>query len=175
MNGSTILMLGDSLIDFGHWQSRLPQYNIISKGLPGERAEELLRRLPSCRNHTSVKAVVIMTGTNNLLTSQNNFTDTIDDIVVTLQTYYASAKILLTSLVPFQISGFKDLIIRANRELQIITQNTGTRYFDLYRPFENHGTSVFDFDGVHFSETGYTLWAQLLTEELSMLLAKDSD
>ena len=34
-----VLMLGDSLIDYGEWHRRLPGYRIISSGIPWERTE----------------------------------------------------------------------------------------------------------------------------------------
>jgi len=168
-------MLGDSLVDYGNWRSLLPQYTVISRGIPGERAEELLWRLPSCSNHKSVDAVLVMTGANNLLTGRTDFTETIRTITASLRQDYPEAVILVNSLIPFQVPGFGERIQAVNIDLRTIASTAGAIYLDLYTPFEKAREPVFDFDGVHFSSFGYSLWARLLSSELRTLLAKDAD
>ena len=175
MSTPTLLMLGDSLVDYGDWQRLLPQYSVISRGIPGERSEELLWRLPSCRNHTSVDAILLMTGANNLLTGRTDFTETIRTIVTSLQQDYPGALILVNSLLPFQVPGFQEIIHTVNAGLRDIASATGTFYLDLYTTFQKAREPVFEFDGVHLSSFGYVLWARLLSSELRTLLAKDSD
>lgn len=175
MSTSTLLMLGDSLVDYGNWRSLLPQYKVISQGIPGERTKELLWRLPSCSGHKSVDAILIMTGTNDLFTGHADFTREIQTITASLQESYPSAVILINSLLPIKVPEFKETIRNVNRDLQGIASATGAFYFDLYTPFDTAREPLFDFDGVHLSTPGYILWAHLLSAELSTLLAKDSD
>ena len=71
-------MLGDSLIEWGDWANLLPDFQVINRGIAGEYTEELSARLVS-----EIDAVVdageepeyilIMTGTNNLLTGNPYF------------------------------------------------------------------------------------------------------
>lgn len=175
MNTSTLLMLGDSLVDYGNWRSLLPQYKVISQGRPGERTKELLWRLPSCSGHKSVDAILVMTGTNDLFTGHADFTKEIQTITASLQQSYSNAIILINSLLPIKVPGFQEIIRNVNHDLKGIASTTGAFYFDLYTPFEKASEPLFDFDGVHLSTPGYILWAHLLAAELSTLLAKDSD
>ncbi len=175
MGRSTILMLGDSLVDYGNWRKLLPQYTVISRGMPGERAEGLLWRLPSCMDFSPVDAISLMTGTNNLFTGPANFTGTIRTIAQNLQQNYPDAPLMINSLVPFQIPGFQEIIRTINNELDSLASETGACYLDLYAPFEKAREPMFEFDGVHFSPHGYHLWADLLSGELITLLAKESD
>ena len=175
MDTRTLLIVGDSLVDYGNWRSLLPQYTVISRGMPGERAEELLRRLPSCSNHKSVDAVLVMTGANNLLTGRTDFTETIRTITTSLQQDYPGAVILVNSLIPFQVPGFQEIIQAVNLDLRTIANAAGAIYLDLYTPFQKAREPLFDFDGVHLSSFGYSLWARLLSLELRTLLAKDCD
>lgn len=175
MSTSTLLMLGDSLVDYGNWRSLMPQYKVISQGRPGERTKELLWRLPSCSGHKSVDAILIMTGTNDLFSGPSDFTKEIPTIAASLQGSYSGAIILINSLLPIKVPGFQETIRKVNRDLQGIASAAGAFYFDLYTPFEKAREPVFDFDGVHLSTPGYILWAHLLSAELSTLLAKDSD
>lgn len=175
MSPPTLLMLGDSLVDYGNWRSLLPQYTIISRGIPGERTEELLWRLPSCSNHKSVDAVLVMTGANNLLMGRTDFTETIRTITARLQQDYPAAVILINSLIPFQVPGFQEIIQAVNVNLRTIASDAGASYLDLYTPFAKAREALFEFDGVHLSSSGYSLWARLLSHELRTLLAKDCD
>jgi lysophospholipase L1-like esterase len=175
MSTSTLLMLGDSLVDYGNWRSLLPQYKVISQGRPGEQTKELLWRLSSCSGHKSVDAILIMTGTNDLFTGHTDFTKEIRTITASLQEIYPGAIILLNSLLPIKVPGFQETIRNVNRDLQAIASATGAFYFDLYTPFEKASEPLFDFDGVHLSSFGYVIWARLLSSELRTLLAKDSD
>ena len=175
MRSSTLLLLGDSLIDYGNWQKLLPRYRTISLGVPGERSEELLRRLPYCCSHQPVDAVLVMTGTNNLLAGDPGFTETVKTIVTRLKPCYANAYILICSLAPFQIPQFQTVIRRANDDLRTVAEASGALYLDLYNRFEKGQQPLFDFDGVHFNNSGYALWADLLSETLGTLLAKDRD
>jgi len=175
MSRSKLLMLGDSLVDFGNWRSRLPDYAIVSQGVPGEMAEGLLWRIPYCSSHQSVDAILVMTGTNNIFTGDTDFTHTIAEIVTSLRHNYPSAIIILNSLVPFQFPEFQETIQAINNELQDVARITGVHYFDLYTPFSQARSTLYEFDGVHFNDRGYRLWARLLSNELRTLLAKELD
>ena len=100
MRPPTLLLLGDSLIDYGNWQKLLPRYTTISRGVPGERTEGLLRRLPYCCSYEAVDVVLVMTGTNNLLAGDLEFTETVRTIITTLKQCYPAAFILTCGLAP---------------------------------------------------------------------------
>ena len=175
MSVPTILMLGDSLIDYGDWESLLPGFRVISSGVPGERAEELLSRLHHAPHHEPVDFVLVMTGTNNVFTDGHDVTATFETIVDLLQQRYPSTPLLLNSLVPFHISFFQDIVGSTNHALQEVASRTGCIYVDLYTPFANAEEGLFEYDGVHFSEAGYRVWAHLLTTLFGRLLAKEAD
>ncbi len=175
MRQSTLLLLGDSLVDYGNWQNLLPRYTTISLGVPGERSEELLRRLPYCCSHEPVDAVLVMTGINNLLAGDPGFTATVKTIITRLKQCYSTASILICSLAPAQIPQFQKIVRRANSDLRTVAETSGALYLDLYSRFEKGSQPLFASDGVHFNNAGYALWADLLSETLGTLLAKDRD
>ncbi|MCW5208909.1 hypothetical protein VU10_01625, partial [Desulfobulbus sp. US1] len=68
----TLLMLGDSLVEWGDWESLLPEMQIINRGIAGEHTEELSARLVNeidavLDAGTEPDYILLMTGTNNLL------------------------------------------------------------------------------------------------------------
>ncbi len=175
MKTATVLMVGDSLVDFGNWRQLLPGYNIISRGMPGERAKELLGRVSRCSCQETVDGVIVMTGANDLLSGTTDITETVQAIISRLQQIYPGSIIMINSLVPFQIPDLQKTVRRVNTDLHSIAETTGATYLDLYQPFEESGKTLFEYDGVHFNNSGYQLWAEQLSEALGTLLAKDRD
>ena len=176
MNRHTVHLLGDSLIGFGSWHLLLPDYRTINDGIPGETADQLLRRLPSPLNGAVPDVFVVMTGTNNLLLyGQSAFTRTIDEIAATLRQSFPHTHIILTSLLPFGISGTRTLVLSVNEEYARFAKKNGAVYFDLFTPFDQSGINLFELDGVHLNRDGYMVWAKHLDELLQRLLAKEQD
>lgn len=170
-----VLMLGDSLIDYGEWDLRLKSYQIISSGVPGERTEHLLHRIPHHLSGTMPDAITIMSGTNNIVFGDLSFIEALHHIIVLLQDHFTRSKIILTSLLPYEIHGLIDLIHSANEQMRLICQKYGCHYLDLCSHFEDSFKPLFDYDGVHLSNEGYRLWAAVLDGELRKLLAKAGD
>jgi len=170
-----ILLLGDSLIDYGEWHRRLPGYLTISSGVPGERAGELLRRLPVGPERKSPDTIVVMTGTNNIIFGDFSFIDTTRQIITRLQDRFGRVPLLVTSLLPYEIPGIIGTIHAANDGLREVCREGHAVYFDLCTHFENSQSRLFDYDGVHLSNTGYELWASVLDEYLLQLLANRPD
>lgn len=170
-----LLMLGDSLIDYGEWDLRLKNYRVISSGVPGERTEHLLHRLPRCLPGNMPEAITIMSGTNNIVFGDLSFIEVMHHIIALLQDHFNRPKIILTSLLPYELPTIIDVIHSANERLQLICENSGCHYLDLCSEFEHSFKALFDYDGVHLSNEGYRLWAALLDGELRKLLAKAGD
>jgi lysophospholipase L1-like esterase len=174
-----LLMLGDSLIDYGEWQRRMANYQVVSSGIPGERCEELLHRLAyqTAEQEPARKpaAIVIMSGTNNIAFGDLSFVMALKQIITILQDRYPGSEILLTSLLPYEIPGLIDTVHAANEEIQMLCNETGSRYFNLCTEFENSFEPMFDYDGVHLSNHGYRLWAAVLDRYLANLLANKGD
>jgi lysophospholipase L1-like esterase len=174
-----LLLLGDSLIDYGEWHRRLPGCRIISSGVPGERSRELLQRLPNQPTIKTPDIVVLMSGTNDLLSGDRGFTAHLEQAALVLRKWYPDAAILLTSLLPFAISeylpGLHETIMSVNLELRALAKKRGCHYFDLFSHFEQANDNLFDYDGVHLNNRGYRLWARELDRYVTALLAPAAD
>lgn len=170
-----LLLLGDSLIDYGEWHRRLPRYRILSSGVPGERSEELLERLPARLTQGTPDLVVVMSGTNNFLSGDSGFVQTMAQIVSELHRNFASSAILISSLLPYRIAGILPAIISANQQLEVVAQKHDCHYFDLFKAFERSAEALFDHDGIHLRNCGYRLWALELERYVAELLAKGPD
>lgn len=174
MENLCLLFLGDSLVDFGNWPRRLPRHRVISSGIPGERAEELLWRLP-VRTPLPPQVIVLMTGTNNLFSGDTGFTITIEQIIRELGAHFPQSERIITSLLPYTVAGVTDMVHMVNHDLREIAGQTDSHYFDLCSSFEQGGSELFDYDGVHLSEAGYQRWTDELLIFLASRLANEPD
>ncbi len=174
MKPYTLLLLGDSLIDHGNWSLLLPDYRSIVRGVSGETAAELRRRVPTELADCHADGVVIMTGTNDLFvgTAANPAAD-VARIVAMIQQALPAAVVILTALPPFDLPGLTARVTAINAALGNLAERTGCRYCDLAHAFSGNGEALFSFDGVHLNKAGYRVWADALLPLLDGLAFAD--
>jgi len=172
MKAFDLLLLGDSLIDYGDWPRRLSPHRSTARGVPGEMVEGLFDRLLTATLAQAPDVIVLMTGTNNLLWGDTAFPMLIDEIVALLTTRYPTAAQVICGLPPFRLPGIDRQVVTINESLQAIAAGRHCWYCDLYRKFESPNRHLFENDGVHFSEAGYQIWEKSLQELLNRLAMK---
>ena len=175
----TLLMLGDSLIEWGDWASLLPDFQVINRGIAGEHTEELSARLVS-----EIDAVVdageepeyilIMTGTNNLLMGSPYFPVILGSMLPRLIDLCPQSSITLNSIMPMQLRDLaQESITEANKELREVAQQSGCHFLDTTAPFTEQCLPVtkpgFLHDGVHLSTRGYQVWAGAIKKHMDSL------
>ncbi|MBM9511851.1 GDSL-type esterase/lipase family protein [Desulfogranum marinum] len=171
----TLLMLGDSLVEWGDWPTLLPEYNVINRGMAGECTEGLAGRLIDEINSTAEPdAVLIQSGTNNLLMGSPHFPAIHSSMVPTIRTFYPSCSIIISSLMPMSIIPSHKLE-EINKQLQeITTQTENCFYLDMVPPFNEKCLPItkpgFLNDQVHLSTRGYQVWAEEIATFLQDVL-----
>lgn len=159
-----LLMLGDSLVEWGDWSRFLPGVTVINRGLAGEMTDELAVRLgeeiAACPNPD---AVLVQSGTNNLLMGDTYFPFTLQSMAPRLRQAYPAQPILLCSLMPMPIVPAGELA-RVNGQLAEVAAAIGNVHFlDLVPPFHERCLPIthpgFLNDQVHLSTRGYQVWA----------------
>ena len=177
--GNTLLMLGDSLVEWGDWVSLLPDIPVINRGRAGEHTEELSARLVS-EIDAAVDAgeepryILLMTGTNNLLTGSSYFPVILSSMLPRLVDLCPQSSITLNSVMPMQVSGLaQESITAANNELREAARQSGCHFLDMTGPFTEQCLPVtkpcFLNDGVHLSTRGYQVWAGAIRKHLAAL------
>ncbi len=174
MKQGRLLFLGDSLLTDFDWQERLTHFAVLNFGIAGETAQGLLNRLPSIHEQVVDPQIIwIMTGTNNLLLEDYNFSETIQQIVVSLSHWYPMAEIIINSLIPLQIPWLdKDEMQRINKAMEALSLQSGCCFLDMFAKF-SADVGLFRADGIHFTEKGYKLWARSILEYIAFLLEDD--
>jgi lysophospholipase L1-like esterase len=172
----TLLLLGDSLVEFGAWNELLPGYLTINRGVSGETVGELSARLGWEVERTSEPDhIFIMSGTNNLLMGDLSFPAVFATMLPRLKQLEPEAGITVISLAPMSLPFIHaDTLESVNSELRETADRSDCLFlglatsFDLYcRPV---GNPCFLPDGVHFSPHGYTVLAAAAREHLETVL-----
>jgi lysophospholipase L1-like esterase len=169
-----VLLLGDSLIEYGDWDRLLPGYRTCNRGRAGETAGELAGRLGMELDLEEDPAhILILSGTNDLLMGDDSFPAVFETMLPRLRQLCPGTALTVLGLAPMNLPGLApDRICRANRALSFAAVKAGCSFLDPSPEFALYcrpmGNPCFLMDGVHFSPHGYavlagTIRAHLLT------------
>lgn len=169
----TLLMLGDSLVEWGNWAKNLPDIAVINRGIAGEMTEELSARLmDEIEDCPHPDAVLVQSGTNNLLMGYMFFPAIFVTMLQRLRACYPRTPIVLCSLMPMPAAPLAD-IIEVNRQLaEAAAGIEGCVFLDLVPPFTDQCSPSrpgFLGDQVHLSGWGYQVWAEAIDRWLRTL------
>ncbi len=170
-----LLLLGDSLVADYDWQSRMPSYKISNFGVPGAVTADLLASLPDIKQQAKYADVIlIMVGTNDLLSGDYEFINTLKKIFVQLNQDFPTAEIVVNSLFPMEIPDLPDYTIsNLNCHIEAFTMQTGGCFLDVHRRFCDSDKTIFQEDGVHITKEAYEIWARALLEHIAFLIEND--
>jgi len=167
---STLLMLGDSLVEWGDWSERLPEFTVKNRGMAGETVEELAGRIfMELGENEGCDHILIMSGTNNILMGDTLFPAIFSTMLPRMQMLAPDAQISVNALFPMPAVPIQD-IRQVNGELASICGQAHCSFLDvtaevttLCRPITH---PCFHPDGVHLTNRGYTVWADVLNRHL---------
>ena len=158
----SVLLLGDSLIEYGDWEELLPDYSSINRGSAGETVGGLSGRLIHDINSIDDPDwIVILSGTNDLLMGDHIFPAVFETMLPLLRQFCPQAEIIVVGLAPMRM--VLHAVEDANSRLEKIALEAECHYLDLSEPFHLQcrpvGNPCFLMDGVHFSPHGYKVLA----------------
>ena len=170
-----ILLLGDSLVADYDWQRRMNSLEIQNFGVPGATTGDLMDMLPHIKKNTTVfDIIMVVVGTNDLLSDNYTFIHTLKRITVQLRKNYPLSDILINSLFPMHLPHLPDNTIPSfNTHLEAIATQTGCCFLDIHSRFLRSDAAIFQNDGVHITEAAYEIWAQTLLEHIAFLIEDD--
>ena len=183
-----VLFMGDSITDF--WRNEdgpfagkpvLDEYfgdlKIANFGIAGDTTEGVLYRLDNGEGEGfSPRAVMLMIGTNN--TSRNipgEIAEGIGAVVLSLQSHFPEAKILLLGVFPRNTPDSKARrdVTEINTIIQRLHDGETVFYKDISDVFLDSAGNIpaeIMSDGLHPSAAGYRLWAEAVEDDLRALL-----
>jgi len=170
----TLLMLGDSLVEWGDWQELLPTIQVINRGFAGEFVEELAARLNTeIETAPDPDHILIMAGTNNLLMGNRFFPAIFRSMLPRLSSLCPDSGITLNSIMPMSVAGLSEVIAETNQELRVIADQSDCLFLDMVPAYTEKCLPItrpcFMADGVHLSTLGYQVWADEIKRHLESL------
>jgi lysophospholipase L1-like esterase len=170
-----IVFLGNSITDGAEWFELLQNKRCRNRGISGDVTEGILLRLDGV---TKLKpsAIFLLIGINDL--SRNISIDEITgryrEILRRIQTETPKTKVYVQSVMPVnpatggnkRLEGKTDLIIELNGRLQILAEEFGLTYIDLFTPLAENNLLPrrYSIDGLHLSYDGYSVWTGILRQ-----------
>lgn len=172
MTKKTFLLLGDSLIADFDWQARMPSFKVHNYGIPGEKIQDLLGRLPTVEKAVeSPDVILIMSGINNVIAEDYVFIDILRRIVIRLSNTYPNAEIVLNSLphinIPFLVD---DAVRHLNSHIETVSRESGCCFLDNFVKYSEKGLDIFQKDGITIKKETYEHWARSFLEYVAFLV-----
>lgn len=182
--GTRVVMLGDSLTDFGEWQELLGRCDVVNRGIGADTLARARARLDAIVL-LQPRAVVVMLGINDLLHG-HSLDHTLAEHAALMQELHErlpQARIVVQGLLPVRPGGSEPVAIdtalvrRANDGLRAAASSPERA---SYTSFVDVGAAMIGpdgeldpdltTDGLHLSGRGYLRWRDALAGELARLL-----
>ncbi|HSH14330.1 MAG TPA: GDSL-type esterase/lipase family protein [Desulfurivibrionaceae bacterium] len=168
---SRLLLVGDSLVEYGDWQELLPGREIVNLGRCGEAVEELRERAANLvRRQAQPDLLLVMIGTNNVAMERFDFLEPYADILEIFRGAWPATLLVVNSLLPMDLYYLApETVVRLNDRLRTLAERKSTLYLDAWRALvdqDNLALPGILEDEVHLTARGYQLWAGALAELL---------
>ncbi len=157
-----IVFLGDSLTDFGYWETCFPWQTVYNHGVAGDTVLDILDRVDDVKRRQPSK-VFVMGGTNDLLQGES-----IETIMerwgLLLDALNGDYEVYVQSIPPFEsyFGVTAEEIQRLNLSLRTLAEEYGVEFIDIYPLLADTDGYVREeyilSDGLHLSDAAYRVW-----------------
>ena len=140
---------------------------VVNAGLPGEWAEDAVRRLPGVMSTQQPEAVLLLDGLNDLSAvgtlGVNNGARAIETMAQEVRR--RGARLFLATLPPSRPGGLRSLptqlIVDLNSRIRTTASGEGAALVDVYPEFLSDVPRYVGIDGAHLTEAGYQKLAEI--------------
>ena len=171
------VFLGDSLTESFDLKKHFGKNNLRNRGMSGNMTEHVLYRLEEITNAKPAK-VFLMIGINDIYQGLEleDVISNISKILNEILTKSSQTTLYCQSILPvnedrlLSFENINEKVYRVNNRLRDFCKNRNITFIDIHPDFLNHQGQMdekYTYDGVHLTEAGYILLAELLREYLS--------
>lgn len=172
------LFLGDSLTDYFDLETYFPGQPVVNSGIAGNTTDQILASMKTRVYDYNPSKIFLLIGTNDLRDgkSQEAVVQNIEKIIEEIQTNRKQAEIFVESLYPVNASVSSAVGVRSNETIQNINaqlqeycKEKNLTYIDLYAKLQDEQGNLqtqYTVDGLHLSDAGYQIVAEVLQEYL---------
>ena len=161
-----VVMLGDSITEFGIWDEWLPDTPIVNRGIGGEISSQVLARLSSAIDQPL--AVFLLVGTNDLAfgVAPLEIAHNVASILREIERVAPGTPVVVQSVMPRALV-FRDEIVTLNLLFKNLVTNAPdhVRYLDLWPVLATPEGSLrpeLTEDRLHLNGNGYREWVEVL-------------
>lgn len=165
-----IVLLGDSITEYGMWDEWFEGRPMLNRGIGGETSAQVLARLDTAI--WEPLAVLLLIGTNDLSIGvpEDEIVANIRAILDGVERRAAGTPVILQSVMP-RNARFRDEVVLLNRRLERLVADAPdhVRYLDLWPALADVGGSLkaaYSLDHLHLNGDGYRAWVQVLEPEI---------
>ena len=171
-----IVMLGDSLTEWGNWHELVPEFRVINRGIAGDTSFGVLERLQEVIDRRP-KLVFVMVGTNDLglQVQPDTLLRNLREIVTRLR---AASITPVAQSILFRGRWLQEdntTIAAVNADLAAVCAAHGIRFLDLNPLMAPNGwlPDEMTYDGVHLTAAAYKVWREAVIRAATGLLSSD--
>ncbi|MFC3208151.1 GDSL-type esterase/lipase family protein [Aquamicrobium soli] len=155
-----IAMVGDSITDHGEWTELFPGVDIVNRGISGDTAGGLLKRLDTVKARKvylliGINDILLGVPTTDLVTNYRSLIDAFHDRDLYVQSILHTAK----------NRSVNTLIASADKEIEALCASKPyCHYVDLNKRLAPDGylRAEFTFDGLHLNGAGFDAWREAM-------------
>jgi len=164
-----VVMIGDSITNGGDWSKMFPSISIVNRGISGDTAEGILKRMYGIYSVNAKKAFILV-GINDLARGQTvkyifvNYSVIAKNLaergvkVYIQSTLFCNGKLALINILYYRqlLSNINAL----NSALEQLAKENGYKYINLNSKLSKNGelNTCYTADGVHLNDLGYSVW-----------------
>jgi len=170
-----VLLLGDSLVASHNWEDRLLSCKVTNLGVAGVMTSDTLASVDDIKTEQPFADIImVMVGTNDILTGNFEFIHALRKICINLCHNYPTAEILITSILPMDLPHLPyNTVSSLNCHIEALTMQTGCCFLDIHSRLLDLSSPVFQEDGVHVTKETYEIWSRSLLEHIAFLIEDD--
>lgn len=182
----SIVLLGDSMMDYFKTENYFLNDNIINRGIGGDTTDGVLKRLDQIIK-IKPSVVLLSIGSNNITRYHNSANEIVKKILqikYELENNIPDVKVYVLTLTPvlrdseitnkiYMQTRNNDIIDEINDELAVYTKVVDTNW--ILKDQNNNLKLEYTYDGLHLSELGYQVYSNAIAESVSELKLKEKD
>jgi lysophospholipase L1-like esterase len=170
-----VVMLGDSITEFGSWDEWFPDVPIINRGIGGETSGQVLARLDTAIDQPL--AVFLLIGTNDLSYGipQREIVHNVEALLAEIERRTAGTLVVVQSVMPRALA-YRDEIAQLNQLYRDVVEAApgNVRYVDLWPCLASPEGGLrpdLTEDKLHLNGRGYLEWVDALKPIMTEIAA----
>jgi lysophospholipase L1-like esterase len=167
-----LVMLGDSLTDWGDWGELLGRGDVVNLGIAGDTTGDVLARLDEVEA-VRPKKIFVMVGVNDLLRGESvgAVEARYEQILEGIRRLCPEAAVTVQSVLPVHERKMEGALKNAtvddlNRRLRALAGKHTVAYVDVGAKLADGRGDLdarYTVDGLHLNDAGYRAWAEALS------------